>query len=204
MSTTPTSLGLTNVADNSQIIASAHRNNYSAIQTAVNSLITFLSGGLSSQVVVSGGGTTINYSYPPGYEVGYSQITSTVNVVSTTEASGTAIISPGALTFDGTAVIAEFFCPIANLPTAAAGNFLIVSLFEGATQITRLVAAQTPSVTAQEGVALYGRYRFTPTAASHTYSVTAFANSTTGTPAIIAGAAGTGAYPPAFVRFTKA
>ncbi len=140
--------------------------------------------------------------FPPGYELNYTEITSTVNVVATSESAGTTIISPGAIVFDGAPVLCQFF-GYYNLPTAAAGNFLIVSLFESATQITRLGLAKTPSVTAQDAMTLFSQYRFTPTAASHTYTVTAFVASTTGTPAVSASAGGTGSGPPAFVRFVK-
>jgi hypothetical protein len=43
--------------------------------------------------------------------------------------------------------------------------------------------------------------RFTPTAASHTYTVTVFGSSAAG--AVGAGAGGTAAYVPAFIQFTK-
>lgn len=41
----PSSLSLTSIADGAQIIASDHRNNYAAIQAAVNALIAFYGGG---------------------------------------------------------------------------------------------------------------------------------------------------------------
>ena len=139
---------------------------------------------------------------PPGFEIKYTQITAPVNITDTSEATATALISPGAVTFDGGAVIVEFF-GIITCDTAAATDVITVTLFEGATQITRLgsiksVVAATPNVLAE-----YMGFRFTPTAGSHTYKVCAFATSTTGTPAITAGAGGTGGNPPAFVRFTK-
>ena len=140
---------------------------------------------------------------PPGFEIGYSQRTTNIAVASTTEASGTTILSPGALTFDGGAVLVEFFAPLVQTPSNAVAAIVIVSLFEGATQVSRLAAAETENTTTAVAAVLTGKLRFTPTAASHTYTVTAFATSTTGTPTVIAGAGGTSTYPPAFVRFTK-
>lgn len=153
---------------------------------------------------VTGGTGTI------GYEIGYDQITSTVNVTSTNEAAGTAIISCAAHTFDGGPVLCEVFAPAAKSPAVAGPgtNFMIVSLFEGATQIGRLWDLAT-NLTAPAGnqfsilSPMDGKLRFTPSAASHTYTVTAFVNSTTGTPQIVAGAGGTGAYAAAYCRFTK-
>lgn len=172
----------------------------SPVLAAGNVPVADIAPGLAGQLI---GGTTPSYVYPPGYELNYTQITTTANVTDTSEATATALISPGAITFDGAAVIVEFFCSRINLPTAAAGNAVTVTMFEGASQITRLVAVQTPSITAQDAVPAYARYRFTPTAAAHTYIVCAFASSTTGTPALVAGSGGTNGSPPAFVRFTK-
>jgi len=135
-----------------------------------------------------------------GGEIGYTQITSPVNITSTTEASGTTILSPGALTFDGNPVIVEFFADV-TIPNGT--NVSVrVCLFEGSTEITRLATIFLGS--GQMIVPCSTKYRFTPSAGSHTYTVTAFASSTSGTPAVGAGAGGTAGEPPAFVRFTKA
>lgn len=147
---------------------------------------------------VTGGTGTI------GFEIGYAQITAPVNVISTTEASPTTIIAPGALTFDGGPVMVEFFSPFVTNPQVANG-FVLILLFEGSTEIGRLadIGMTTSSTSFQYNIAAVGRYRFTPTAGVHTYTVGAICNSTTGTPKVGAGAGGTGAYVPAFVRFTK-
>lgn len=150
--------------------------------------------------IISGGGSSGSGA---GREIGYAQITSTVNVVSTTEATGTTIISPGAFTFDGAPVICELF-GYAVTPAAATAT-ITVSLFEGATQITRLALLEFfgGSAGSQEVLSFYARYRFTPTAGPHTYTVTAFVNGVGGIPNITAGSGGTAGNPPAFVRFTK-
>lgn len=138
----------------------------------------------------------------PGYEIGYDQITSPVGVTSTTESSGTTVISCAAHTFDGSPVYAHFFCPYLQ----AFGNSnstLTVSLFESSTQIGRLLVHINSNGAVQTTFEANGWLRFTPSSGSHTYTVTAFyaAASTTG---IGAGAGGTGAYVPAFIRFIKA
>jgi len=133
-----------------------------------------------------------------GTEIGYDQITAPVTIVSTTEATGTTIITCGSHTFDGAPVMAEFFAPSAYIVGSSAENF--ISLFEGATQIGRLVdlfvggsSVVTP---------LVGKLRFTPSAGIHTYTVTGYYSAVIGAN-IRAGAGGTGAYVPAYVRFTK-
>ena len=156
----------------------------------------------SGQVPVASSGSAASWKYPPGFEINYTQITSNANVTDTAENTATALISPGALTFDGTAVLVEFFCGGVLTDTAAVGDQLIISLFEGASQVTRL-AVMNSLVTTQHREPIYATYRFTPTAAAHTYKVTAFTTSTTGTPTISAGSGGTNGFPPAFVRFVK-
>ena len=164
--------------------------------------------------LVAGSGTTITDNSPSagditiavsgtasGAEIAYSPVTATVNVASTTEATPTTVISPGAITFNGSPVIVEFFTPAAITPTAGARS-VVVGLYEGGTEITRL--GIVAGLTIQIETALYCRYRFTPSAAAHTYTIGAWANSTTGTPQIVAGAGGAVAYPPAFVRFSYA
>lgn len=147
--------------------------------------------------LISGGGGSVTPSSLAGYEIHYKQITSSVVVSSTTEASGTTIITCDPTTFDGGLVIAHFYCPY--LVTADPGLF--ISLFEGATQITRFGVSSIPSG-AGHGHECSAFYRFTPTAGSHTYTVTGHRSTSNGT--VTAGAGGTAAYPPAFIRFTKA
>jgi hypothetical protein len=141
--------------------------------------------------------------YPPGFEINYTQITSSASITDTSEATATALISPGAITFDGGIVLVEFFTVLLACPTAAATNTSTVTLFEGSTQITRLATAKGIVTGAVNTPTVLAHYRFTPSSGSHTYKVCGFATSTTGTPAITAGAGGTGANPPAYVRFTK-
>lgn len=155
------------------------------------------------------GGTTVKLTWAellaamPGHEIGYDQITSPVNVASTTEATGTSIIAGSSYTFDGAPVICEFWAPHIYAGSASA-TFVVVSLFEGSTEITKLVQVSNPAQ-AVNGPQLpaVGRYRFTPSAGAHTYKATAFATSTTGTPAVGAGVGSTGGEAPAFLRFTK-
>ena len=135
-----------------------------------------------------------------GYEYAYAQITSGVTVTSTTEASGTTVISPPAFTPDGTPVLVEFFAPIVQCASVVNAQVTIL-LFEGATQITRLGGFENTAGQPNNTPACL-RYRFTPTGASHTYTITAIQSGGSGT--VIAGAGGTATYSPAFVRFTKA
>lgn len=161
-----------------------------------------LTAGSGVSVTDGGAGSTVTVaaspSALPGYEFGYDQITSSVTVTATAEASGTTVITCAAHTFDGSPVFAHFYtdeCVVG----AGANNFLCVMLFEGATEIGRL--GQKFTASAQLSSDMNGWLRFTPSAGSHTYTVTAFRGGANGT--IQAAAGGTAAYPPAFVRFVK-
>lgn len=137
----------------------------------------------------------------------YDQITSPVSVTSTTEASGTTVISCAAHTFDGNPVVAEFFAPYVDISNGNAQGIAInICLFEGSTEIGRLLQVQNPTnPTSFSGFRLpiIGKLRFTPSAASHTYTVTAFLNFSS-TQTVGAGAGGTAAFVPAYIRFMSA
>lgn len=147
--------------------------------------------------------TQTSSAKPIGFEWSYTQITATANITDTSEATATALISPAAFTPDGSPVLVEFFAPAIITDTSSATDIVTVTLFEGATQITRLGIVRTVVTAAPDAIGVCFKYRFTPTAAAHTYKLCAFVPFTTGTPNITAGLGGTGAYPPAYIRFTK-
>lgn len=143
----------------------------------------------------------------PGTEIGYDQITAPVAITATSESAGTAIIACAAHTFDGGEVMVEFFSPSITMPQAAsANNFINVSIFEGATELGRLCEFNLTGPASAVPIFVLpaiGKFRFEPSAGSHTYTITAYVNSTTGTPVISAGAGGTATKLPAYCRFTK-
>lgn len=58
----PASLALTTIANGAQILSADHRNNYTAIQTAVNANITALSGGTAGQFLRATDSDTIAWA----------------------------------------------------------------------------------------------------------------------------------------------
>ncbi len=169
--------------------------------SAALSGVTVTGTGAAGKVPVASSSSAASWAFPPGFEIGYDQITGNVNIVSTTEATGTTIITCAAHTFDGAPVLAEFFSPIVVTGTTSSSQ-VVISLFEAATQITRLGILQTPAGV-QNDIPFIGCFRFTPTAASHTYTVTAFTTNVTGTPLVGAGSGGTAGNAPSYMRFTK-
>lgn len=165
--------------------------------------VTVTGTAAAGDVPVASSSSAGVWALPPGYEFGYDQITAPVNIASTTEATPTTVISCAAHVFDGAAVLCTVFFPYVETGTAASNN-VFVSLWEGATDLGRFGVVGPASTTLQELLPFVGFYRFTPTAASHTYTITAYANSTTGTPQVGADTGGAGGhYQPGFARFTK-
>lgn len=199
MTALPSALALAEMPDGSLIVAADHRNNYAAIQAAQNAILTALGAGVAGQVLGLTPGATAPV-YPPGYEFGYDQMTGTVVVTSSTESAGTTIIAGSAHVFDGAPVIATFFAPLIEAPTTVVA--LTISLFESATQIGRLVEIEASgAANPTMFTSVTPQLRFTPSAGSHTYSVTASASAATS--AVIGGAGGTATLIPGFLRFTK-
>lgn len=150
---------------------------------------------------VLGGGATPAYVKPPGTELGYVQTTSDFPVTDILESTGTPILTFGSIAFDGGPVMLEFFCQAAQPPTTVAG-FLIVTLWEGVTDTSRLAVVSNEVAAVSAVYSLPGRLRFTPTAANHTYFISAFVSATTGTPVLHASTGGTGGAP-LFARILK-
>lgn len=65
MTALPSSLALTSIADDAEIIAADHRNNYASIQTAVNDIIAALAAGSSGQILTSGGASAVSWAAAP-------------------------------------------------------------------------------------------------------------------------------------------
>jgi hypothetical protein len=158
---------------------------------------TFTAAGQVYQGTGSGTGALV---LPPGFEINYTQITASVNITDTSEATATALISPGVVTFDGGAVLVEVFAYTLTGPTS---GFVSLTLFEGATEITRLAVFQGFVTGAQVNETVMAHYRFTPSVGSHTYKVCGFVASTAGTPVLVAGSGGPAGNAPSYIRFTK-
>ncbi len=156
--------------------------------------------GVGAAGTVLGGGSTPGYVYPAGYEINYTAATSPISVTDSAEATATALLSPGAITFDGAAVIVEFFCADVQVP-GGVNDLVIGSLFEGSTQITRFFYITNEVAAVTENMPVCAKYRFTPSAGSHTYKFTAYSSGGAGV--LGAGNGGTGGLPPTFIRFTK-
>lgn len=163
---------------------------YSKLSVAAGDIpVSKLVAGNAGQFI---GGTTPAYAYPPGYEIDYVTVTSNTNVTGATAATADNIITGTTVSYDGTAVYIEMFCPQVTRGT----NWLKYVLYDGSTQIGDVCAI---GFSVQVG---YGKVKVTPTAANHTYNFRAYVDAGTGV--INAGTGAAGSLYPAFIRVTKA
>lgn len=162
--------------------------------------VTVTGTAASGQVPVASSSSAGAWKYPPGFEIGYDQITTAVNIASTTEATPTALISCAAHTFDGGPVLLTVF---GWLQTSTLATIHQITLMESTTEISRIGQLVLASAAVNDYAVTYC-YRFTPSAGSHTYTVSGYTNNSGGTQAIFqGGASGTSAISPAFARFAK-
>lgn len=193
----PSSLSLTSIADGALAVAADLRNDFAAIQTWINTFLGQMDDGLAGQYL-GGVGTTISYSYPPGYDFSsYTEFVADKSVTATTSGTADTVVTAPAVTFDGsTAVFVEFHAVAVKIGTSN----IKLELFDGATSLGLIVNTSTGGTS---GVPVFARRKLTPSAAAHTYSVKAYVDGGTGTVyAAAGGSAGTNM--PGYIRITKA
>ena len=114
--------------------------------------------------------------------------TASTNISGTTEGTATTIISGNSITYDGTEVRVEFYCP----EMASATSAVTFVFTKDGTALGQ--HAMQPSLTIPVNLVIYD----TPSAGAHTYAVKAF--NVTPTSIASAGAGGAGAIAPVTLR----
>lgn len=164
---------------------------------------TRLAAGATSGMVLTSAGSAAfeTFSLPPGYEFTYTAVTSIVTVTVVAEASSVSIVSAGAVTYDGsTAVYIEWFLPEVFGPSTANAD-VTLTLWEDATDLGQIAVVR--SETTNRGVtSIHGRYKRTPTNASHNYTIKGFAGTSSGGAG--GGTGGAGALAAGYCRVVKA
>lgn len=156
--------------------------------------------GATNGMVVARVSGAVAWGFPPGTELAYAEVTSQVSTTQTSEASATEIVSAGAVTFDGTAVMIEFYVPYTDVQNTA-NAFAVFCLFDSTTSQGRMGIVRQPT-TAELYVPVLLRRKVTPSAGSHTYSIRFITSS--GTSTVEPGAGGSGNLMPGYIRITKA
>lgn len=138
-----------------------------------------------------------------GREIEYTQITTTFFPTATSDATAQTVIAGTARTYEAVPIIITFATPLA-LPVAAGGNSsIVITLWDGATDLGRIGQQLNPVTAGNMGGPLIAETRITPTAGSHTYTIKAW-TAAGGSGQLVAGAGGAGNYMPAYLRITKA
>lgn len=167
--------------------------------------VTVTGTAASGQVPVASSASAGAWAYPPGYQWDFKAATASVNIVGTSEASPTTLITGNGATFDGQPVLVTFYAPAIVTSAGAASDQVQISVWEGVSQLARMAVSRSVTAVAGNQVvqAFVGHYIFTPTAAAHTYFITGNANDTTGTPQMFCGAGGATTPANAWLRITK-
>lgn len=165
-----------------------------------------LSAGATGKVLqAAGAAAAVAWKYPPGYEFDYVEKTSSTSITATSEGAANTVVTANAVAYDGsTIILVEFFAQEVEPP---AGNHNITLVLYDDTGGGAASIGKVGPFTSSDGTNL-GRQlgailhrRLTPSNATHTYSIRAFVDSGTGS--VVAGAGGSGASMPAFIRQTK-
>lgn len=132
-----------------------------------------------------------------GGEKDYVEKTSNTSITATTEGTANTIVTGASVSYDGsTAVMIEFFAPAIN-SAGGSGNSIVICLYEDGSSVGQLGTVFNNGATALQ-VPVFTARRRTPSNGSHTYSIRAFVNTGTGT--VSAGAGGSGASFPCYMR----
>lgn len=163
------------------------------------------SGGAAGDFAVNAANTTLTAFVAGGRgprELDYVQITSNVSPTATTEGTANTVVTASAVSFDGaTPVLIEFFSPRARPDDAANGRELHFWLYQDGSSIGRIGQVVAGQGGGPATMPIKLERRMTPASGSRTYSIRASVNAGTGV--IVAGAGGSGADMPAFIRISE-
>lgn len=135
-------------------------------------------------------------------ELAYGQTVAPVTINTTTEATAVALATAPPVTLDGATVVdVEFSCAQIGTPAIAAAATLVCLFLDGVS-LGRWATVQTGTASASPfSIPLLLRYRLTPAAGVHTFSVRAYCSG--GTATVQAGPGGTGSMLPMWIRVRR-
>jgi hypothetical protein len=135
-----------------------------------------------------------------GSELDYVAFTGAVNISATTEGTANTIVTGSSVAYDGSTIVKlEFFAPETFLD--AASRQLTIVLYDGSSAIGVLGRVFGGTGHANARIPITVSRRFTPSNASHTYSIRGFTNA--GTQQVNGGASGTGALVAGHIQITR-
>ncbi len=163
--------------------------------------ITSLAAADQLAVAHSAASKSIRADHMPGFELDYVEKTTGTTITATADGNsgGTAVIDGNAVTYDGsTRIKIEFYAISLEI---SAPNALFVNLYDGTTDLGRMLVMSIPG-TGTVDASAYGARFLTPSNAAHTYHIRAW--KTAGTAVVVAGAGGASTNMPAWYRITVA
>jgi hypothetical protein len=193
--TNPALSGLIRIPNDQPITARNPANNGDVPMFKVGAAgtVQYWNGTAWADIAGGGGGTA------PGTELFYGQRTTAMTITATSEATAQEVVAGSAVTYDGTPIWVEFYCPNAQ---PAMGAQIQFALWDTTTNVGRLGTSGAGGIGEQPCVPAYVKRKFTPTAGSHTFRICA---SGVGSPVLAAGTGATATTEaPAFMRISKA
>ena len=164
-----------------------------------------LTAGTAGNFLKSAGAAAANvWAFPPGHQFDYVEFTSNVSVTATVEASADTIVAGTSQTYAAGDYWVEFFSHQVT-PNPTAGAYLILSLWDGATELGDIGITQnaTGATTVPIGGPQVCKRKVTLTAATHQLIIKGHTSG--GQPANVqAGAGGVATRLPGYILVTKA
>lgn len=154
-------------------------------------------------VCTVGGSPGTWVSASAGSELYYSEITAAVAVPANTFATAQQIISSGAQSYDGSPILIDFVSDRVDVPSVGGAQLLLL-LWDGVTNLGRLMETANPTGATLMIPAVNIRRRLIPAAGSHTYRIMAWSLGGTGTIVAGTGTPGSDTHMPAALRITRA
>lgn len=137
----------------------------------------------------------------PGEELAYNQITASVNVSATSSAGAALVVEGTSRTYDGSAILVDFYTTIAQAPGAIQQG-LVIELWDAGTAQGIFAEVYNNVVTYGLGASVFVRRRLIPTAGTHNYRIAAWVHGGAGT--VYAGTGTGGGFMPAYIRVIRA
>ena len=133
-------------------------------------------------------------------ELAYTEHVAAVNLSGNDESTGANIVLGPAIALDGSPVLLEYFAPLIVTEAGSGARVSLCFLMDNASIGIAAQIRNETSVQAEKPVTI--RRRFTPPAGSHAFGVRGWSSG--GVPGVVyAGAGGSGAYMPGFLRVSR-
>lgn len=139
-------------------------------------------------------------------ELAYAQVTADTTITATTEATANVVVTAGAVVLGGsTVVLVECFSQQVEAPAGGLSRFTAAVLYDavdgGVAASLGSIGLIFSAIDQRIDVPFFGVIRLTPAAGSHVFSLRAYCNA--GDAVVHAGAGGSGAESPCFIRVVR-